>query len=76
MNQSDIFNITTLQSTANITLSHEQLQGHPVWYVTYNDRLVGRMIIKRTDQTIITQAASRTNILDTANVGMHIIFAE
>jgi hypothetical protein len=76
VNGQNIFDLNTLTSAASIILSSQQHQWHPLWNVIYNNRVIGQMIIKRSDTTLLTQAAARTNILDTENIGMHILFAE
>lgn len=76
VNGEDVFDLDTLTSNASITLSSDQHQWHPLWNVVYNNRIVGHMIIKRSDTTILTQAAARTSIQDVENVAMHILFAE
>ena len=76
INNTAVFDVDTLDAAVAITLSSEQHQWYPVWNVQYNNTLVWRMVIQRTDQTLLNQAASRTHINNIDTISMHIIFAE
>jgi len=76
INNNTVFDLATLDSSLSIQLSSEQHHWYPLWNVHYNNILVWRMIIQRTDQTLLNQAASRTHIYDIDTMSMHIIFAE
>lgn|GEM_PF-2561603 len=76
VNGENIFDIATFTASADIILSSDQHQSYPLWNVVYNNRIVGQLIIKRSDTTLLTQAATRTSIQDAENVAMHILFAE